>query len=96
MKNIVVLTGAGMSAESGIHTFRDQGDSGITDLLTIIGTSMVVYPAASLVNYARHGTPIYYIDPQPSPIHWLKNVTVIPQKAGDGVPSLVKELLENK
>jgi len=25
MKNIVVLTGAGMSAESGIKTFRDAG-----------------------------------------------------------------------
>src|ERR1035437_4565135 len=25
MKNLVVLSGAGMSAESGIHTFRDQG-----------------------------------------------------------------------
>ncbi len=66
------------------------------DLLMIIGTSMVVYPAAGLVNYARYGIPIYYIDPQPSPIRWLKNVTVIPRKAGDGVPALVKELLENK
>ena len=25
MKNLVVLTGAGMSAESGISTFRDAG-----------------------------------------------------------------------
>ena len=25
MKNLVILTGAGMSAESGISTFRDAG-----------------------------------------------------------------------
>lgn len=29
MKNLVVLTGAGMSAESGISTFRDAGGFGI-------------------------------------------------------------------
>ncbi len=33
------------------------------DILVIIGTSMQVYPAASLVNYTRPGTPIYLIDP---------------------------------
>ena len=30
MKNLVVLTGAGMSAESGISTFRDAGVYGIS------------------------------------------------------------------
>ena len=28
MKNLVVLSGAGMSAESGISTFRDAGEIG--------------------------------------------------------------------
>ena len=28
MKNLVVLSGAGMSAESGISTFRDAGGVG--------------------------------------------------------------------
>lgn len=32
MKNLVVLTGAGMSAESGISTFRDAGGCGINIL----------------------------------------------------------------
>lgn len=35
------------------------------DILLIIGTSMAVYPAAGLYRYARRGTPIYLIDPQP-------------------------------
>lgn len=30
MKNLVVLSGAGMSAESGISTFRDQAGCGIS------------------------------------------------------------------
>ncbi len=35
------------------------------DILLIVGTSLQVYPAAGLYRYARHGTPIYIIDPSP-------------------------------
>jgi len=33
------------------------------DILVIIGTSLNVYPAASLINFVKRGTPIYLIDP---------------------------------
>lgn len=33
------------------------------DILVIIGTSMQVYPAASLKDYAKTNVPIIYIDP---------------------------------
>jgi len=33
------------------------------DILLIIGTSLMVYPAASLYNYINPGVPIYLIDP---------------------------------
>ncbi len=36
------------------------------DILLIIGTSMQVYPAASLINYIKSETPIYFIDPKPA------------------------------
>ena len=36
------------------------------DILVIIGTSMQVYPAASLINYIKPNTQIYFIDPKPS------------------------------
>ena len=39
------------------------------DILVIIGTSLVVYPAAGLVQYTRPGTPIYLIDPDDSPAY---------------------------
>lgn len=35
------------------------------DIMLIVGTSLQVYPAASLVQYARRGTPVYLIDPKP-------------------------------
>lgn len=64
------------------------------DILLIIGTSMQVYPAASLVNYVRENTPIYFIDPKPSvPRHSFSNLIIIPEKATKGVEYLVNEYL---
>ncbi len=65
------------------------------DILIIIGTSMQVYPAASLINFAAHGTPIYFIDPRPniaSSEH--RNLEVIATTATEGVPKLVSRLLK--
>lgn len=63
------------------------------DILVIIGTSLVVYPAAGLMYYARKGTPIYYIDPNPAQIPSdMHNVTVIAKPATVGVAEL-KEIL---
>lgn len=64
------------------------------DILVIIGTSMQVYPAASLVNYAKPNTPIYFIDPKPSVSeHDFNNLTIIPEKATVGVQKLIDEYL---
>nr|WP_319572745.1 Sir2 family NAD-dependent protein deacetylase [uncultured Draconibacterium sp.] len=61
------------------------------DILVVIGTSLAVYPAASLVNYARKGTPIFVIDPN-RPEVYHENVTYIEKKAEIGVELLKKEL----
>jgi NAD-dependent deacetylase len=64
------------------------------DILIIIGTSMQVYPAASLVNYVARDTPIYFIDPKPSVSqHSFSNLTIIPEKATTGVQNLVNQYL---
>ncbi|PKA96675.1 NAD-dependent deacetylase [Flavobacteriaceae bacterium MAR_2009_75] len=66
-----------------------------SDILIIIGTSMQVYPAAGLVDYAKPGTPIYFIDPKPSVSkNDFDNLKIIPKKAAEGVPELVHELLK--
>ncbi len=60
------------------------------DVLVIIGTSMAVYPAAGLVDYARRGIPIYYIDPNPAPVR--DGITVLRTTATEGVRQLIEIL----
>jgi NAD-dependent deacetylase len=63
------------------------------DILVVIGTSLNVYPAAGLVNYAKKGTPIFVIDPE-RPQIYIKNVHYIQEKAGKGVEQLREKLKE--
>lgn len=66
-----------------------------SDIVIIIGTSMQVYPAASLIGYARPGTLIYYIDPKPAmnyELNQMKNLKVIAEVASIGVRKVVDEL----
>mgnify|MGYP001040881438 CR=1 FL=1 len=63
------------------------------DVLIIIGTSMQVYPAASLVNYIKPNTPIYFIDPKPSVSkNDFKNLTIIDDVASSGTDKLLELL----
>lgn len=65
------------------------------DILIIIGTSMQVYPAASLAHYAPTDAPIYFIDPKPNIRETdFKNLTIIKNSATKGMEVLVKQLLE--
>lgn len=57
------------------------------DILIVIGTSLVVYPAASLINYARPDAVIYLIDP--NPVDAGSNVTQIQKGASEGMRELV-------
>jgi len=63
------------------------------DIFIVIGTSMVVYPAAGLINYVSDETPKYLIDPNAEEVSGIRNLTIIRKKAGEGVPELVEELL---
>ncbi len=60
------------------------------DILVIIGTSLNVYPAAGLINYARSDARIFYIDPNPAAVG--PRVTVIAEPATRGVVTLEKYL----
>jgi len=61
------------------------------DILVIIGTSMQVYPAASLMHYVPQHTPTYFIDPKPN-IESKENLIVIPDTATNGVKVFIGEL----
>ena len=58
------------------------------DILIIIGTSMQVYPAASLMHDVPEQTPTYFIDPKPN-VDSGKNLTVIPERATTGVKQVM-------
>ena len=64
------------------------------DILVIIGTSMQVYPAASLMHYAPAETPVFLIDPNETALGYNENITFLKMGAGEGVSKL-KELLSH-
>lgn len=63
------------------------------DIFVVVGSSLMVYPAASLVHYIRPGTPVFVIDPHQPKIAMNENeVVYIREKAGDGVKVLKTKL----
>lgn len=68
-----------------------------SDILIIVGTSLAVYPAASLVHYVRPEVPIYLIDPALPDTRSIRNKVIhIQAGASEGVSQLVKELTASK
>lgn len=65
------------------------------DIFIVVGTSLQVYPAASLVLYVRPGVPIYLVDPEAPNLAGVdQDLTVVRKRAAEGVPDLVKQLIK--
>lgn len=64
------------------------------DVVIVVGSSLVVYPAAGLVYEASHNTRICLIDPSPAYLD-IPNLLVIPEPATSGVPRAITELTLN-
>lgn len=64
------------------------------DIFVVIGTSLVVYPAAGLIQYVRPDVPVYYIDPNPASVAGVPGLTVIKATATEGMKKLEHILLE--
>jgi NAD-dependent deacetylase len=64
------------------------------DILIIIGTSLQVYPAASLMHYVPEDIPKFYIDNNPAPTN-NPNIKVIAESASIGVLKVIKQLNPN-
>lgn len=62
------------------------------DICIIVGTSMQVYPAASLIDYAPRNCPIYFIDPKPA-IKSTSQIKVIAKNATQGIQELFTKLI---
>jgi NAD-dependent deacetylase len=64
------------------------------DHILIVGTSMQVYPAASLVHFAPPEASITFIDPNPQvPVELMHRIDVRSTTAAKGVPLWVEEQL---
>ena len=65
------------------------------DIFIVIGSSLAVYPAASLLGYTRPEVPIYVVDPGTPDISLVRNpITHIRQRSAEGTPLLVDKLLQ--
>jgi NAD-dependent deacetylase len=62
------------------------------DVFVVVGTSLNVYPAAGLIDYAPSNCPIYLVDPHPVATGNRRHIEVIPEKASIGVPLLIEKL----
>ncbi|MDR1919637.1 MAG: NAD-dependent deacylase [Tannerellaceae bacterium] len=62
-----------------------------SDIFVIIGTSLNVYPAAGLLNYARRGQPVFLIDPKEVSTY-RKDIHFIQAGASEGVKQLTQLL----
>lgn len=61
------------------------------DIFVVLGTSLMVYPAAGLIHYIRPGTPVFVVDPQRPQVH-MDGVVYIEEKAVTGVKILKHKL----
>lgn len=63
------------------------------DILIVVGTSLAVYPAASLVHYVRREVPIWLVDPGNPDTGLIRNpLTHIRKRAAEGMPELAHQL----
>lgn len=63
------------------------------DILLVIGTSLQVYPAASLISYVPDDCLKFVVDPDIHALPPIKKLQAIQAKATVGVPGLVSRLL---
>ena len=71
--------------DAAVEEMRDA------DVVMIVGTSMQVYPAASLIHYAPPDADCYLVDPNPQGVG--AGVEVIAERAASGVPKLAEYLI---
>lgn len=65
------------------------------DIFIVIGTSLVVYPAASLIDFVPKNARVFLIDPNEVSAPQYRHIEFIREKAGKGV-MLLKQLLANE
>ena len=63
------------------------------DIFVVVGTSLVVYPAAGLLNYVQESVPKFIIDKKIPYTSRQQNLTVIEMPATEGIVELQRQLI---
>ncbi len=101
---VVALTGSGISAESGVPTFREgfgemlpaavleaASEAARCDLFLSIGTSSLVYPAAALPHEALEaGATLVEVNPDKTPLNRRAD-HILRGRAGEMLPELLRK-----
>lgn len=66
------------------------------DIFAVVGTSLNVYPAAGLLDYAPMGIPIFLIDPHDVVVYSRRDVNFIKEPASTGVKKMLEMLNQMK
>jgi NAD-dependent deacetylase len=66
------------------------------DIFIVVGTSLVVYPAAGLINYVPFETPKFVVDPKLPDIGSIPYLKMYAEKASTGMEKVRAELLSLK
>jgi NAD-dependent deacetylase len=65
------------------------------DIFVVVGTSMVVYPAAGLIDYVPYDALKYVVDPHVPDVSRIPGVKVFQEKASTGMDLVRKDLLKH-
>lgn len=68
--------------------------TGEADIFVVIGSSLNVYPASGLINYAPQKASLWLIDPKDVSIPVNRKVEVIKEKASKGIAILTRQLFK--
>lgn len=65
------------------------------DIFLVVGTSMVVYPAAGLIDYVSAEVPKFIVDPKVPEVRQSSNLHFIPEKASVGMEIVKARLMKD-
>lgn len=64
----------------------------MADIFVVLGTSLAVYPAASIIDYIDQDVPKFIIDPDIPPVYNISKLRPIEKGASEGMKELIEHL----
>lgn len=73
---------------------KSKSYNSFSDIIIVVGTSLRVYPAAGLINYAPSSAPKFVIDTSYHSVSHISKLEFIQEKATVGLPKLIQMLIK--